>query len=240
MARKKYNSENPIAKKENRTHHKAVHLLAKRAATLAAIALCCIPTCTAKLVEVEYEDGTTTMVNPDIKPNGNGRKVGPASSAYTEIRDARKKYLREHYRTRTRSKTPWYMLTSGKCWNYEAQLNKESLDSDTNRMCKLSEQGEFHNKYKIPKFTREQYIIGTVRDRVRQWEIQHPAPQKMIDGTKNAFYDQEHSQWIEERGTVWNKEVDKVQSRFNTEWKKALYKKLATKGARWNGMPIAA
>lgn len=211
--------------KNNRTHVKAVRLLAKRAATLKANLHCCIPTCINK---------------PEIDDSGNGSKVGPASSEYIALRDTRKKYLREHYRTRTRSKTPWYMLTSGKCWNYETQLNKESLGSNTNRVRKLSEQGEFHKKYKVPKFTQEQYVIGTVRDRMKQWEIKHPTPQKMIVGTKNAFYDQEHSQWIEDRSTVWNKEIDKIQSRFNPEWKKALYKKLAAEGARWNGMPMAA
>lgn len=210
MARKKYNSENPIAKKQNRTHNKAVRLLAKRAATLAAIMLCCIPKTVAKVETVEYEDGTTHVVNLDIKPNGNGSRVGPAHSEYIKLHNERKNYLREHYRTRTRSKTPWYMLTSGKCWNYKTQ---ESLDSKDCYKRKLSEQGEFHNKYKIPKFSKEQYTLGVVRDTVKQWEKTNPMPQETIKGTKNAFYAQEYSKWIEERGKVWNTRLMKIEDR---------------------------
>lgn len=169
--------------KNNRTHVKAVRLLAKRAATLKANLHCCIPTCTNK---------------PEIDDSGNGSKVGPAPSEYTTLRDTRKKYLREHYRTRTRSKTPWYMLTSGKCWNNGTRVS--------------SEIHEITKKYKIPKFSREQYCIGIAKDACQQWQKTHPIPQKEIGGTKNAFYQTEYSAWVEERAQVWDKRLHKIKN----------------------------
>lgn len=197
MARKQYMTGAAMPIVKNRTHHKAVRLLAKCIATLDAMSLCPIPTCTAKLVKVEYEDGTTAMVNPDIKPNGNGSKVGPASSEYIELRESRKKYLREHYRTRTRSKTPWYMLTSGKCWNNGTRTTSET--------------GMYN--YTIPKFSREQYIVGLAKAECENWEKTHPMPLKEIDGTKNAFYQTEYSQWVNDRANVWETKMCSIKNK---------------------------
>lgn len=235
MARKRYNAENPKPASKH-THTKAVRMIARR--TKKHTFKCCIPSTVVKTIEVEYEDGTKQLVNPDIKPNGNGSNVGPASSAYTDIRDARKKYLREQYRTRTRSKTPWYMLTSGKCWNFETQ--QESVDSDACYTRKLSEQGYFHNKTLIPKFTREQYVLDSVKHIASKWDSMHPEPQEYINGTKNAFYDQEHSQWIEERGKLWDTTLIRLRDKYTKNWRAELRNKLVAMGARWNGVKIAA
>lgn len=163
---------------------------------------CCIPETVVKTVEEESESGTIYVVNPDINPNtGNGKKWVP-DQTYRAVRDARKQYLKEKFKGKKKSKTPWYYLTKGKCYNYETR--KKSWGDMTAYFRVPSETKFFHDKYVIHKLTRAAYIMGSVQHTVAKWEKTHPRPQKTIEGTSNAFFDAEYADWMDERSKLWN------------------------------------
>lgn len=133
-------------------------------------------------------------------------KVLEADKPYQELRDARKKELHRHSRTPTghiRLKTPWYMLTRGKIYKFD----------DTAWLKVESESTRLHNKTIKKKFTHEQLIVGMVQNKVKDWEKTNPEPLKEINGTKNAFYETEHREWINERCKIWNKSLSGIKNR---------------------------
>lgn len=173
---------------ENKKKHPAVKMKAKRAKLLAKLKYCCIPATKIKTEIVEYEDGTKQVVNPKIKPNGNG-PFGKASDDYKELRAERKKYLRNNFRQKKRRKQPWYMLTRGKCYNYEQR--KEPYGSRTDYFKVESEYAQLYKRIIVPKFTREELIIRLLSAKMNDWEKKDPMPSK-----EDLFYWEEIKPWV--------------------------------------------
>ena len=195
----------------SKVKHPAVKMKAKRAKKLAAALHCCIPATVVKTVEMMRDSGTTYIVNPDINPDtGNGKKWTP-DATYRPVRDDRKEYLRNHYKNKRKSKRPWYYLTTGKCYNYETR--KKSWGDHTDFFRVPSETKKFADKYVIKRFNRAMYTIGVVRDAVKQWERRNPMPKEEIEGTKNAFYAAEYSDWMNRRADIWNKKLLSIKNR---------------------------
>lgn len=67
--------------------------------------------------------------------------------------------------------------------------------------------------YTIPKFSREQYIIGFAKAGIAEWEKQNPKPEKTLNGTKNAFYRQEYTKWAEERLKVYEDRMARIKNK---------------------------
>lgn len=178
---------------EKKIKHSAIRMKKKQAKKLAELKHCCIPSTVVKTETVEYEDGSIQVVNPDIKSNGNGT-FGKAGEYYKEIKAKRVKYLDASYSGKTvkghkkRRKQPWYMLTSGKCYNYEER--HASFGAHTKCYRVKSEQKIFHDLYTIPKFTKEELTIRLLRARMKAWELKNPMP------PKDMFYWQEMKPWV--------------------------------------------
>lgn len=179
---------------KNKTKHPTVKAKAKTAKKLAEIKHCCIPTTVVKTEVVEYEDGTTHVVNPNIKPNGNG-KFGKEGDYYKELKAKRVEYLKNNYSGkiikghRIRRKQPWYILTHGKCYNYEER--EFSWGKHTAAFKIKSERQIFHERTIVPKFTKEELIIRLLSTRLKDWETKNPKPSK-----DDLFYWQEIKPWI--------------------------------------------
>lgn len=167
---------------------------AKKVKLLKALKHCCIPATTIKTKTVEFEDGTKQVVNPNIKPNGNG-PFGKAADYYKELRAKRKKYLSTNFSGKIirchkkKSKQPWYTLRRGKCYNYEER--KQSWGS---LLKAFRVESEYYSMYKrtiVPKFTREELTIRLLSAKLSDWEKKNPMPTK-----DNMFYWEEIKPWI--------------------------------------------
>lgn len=168
--------------------HPAVKMKAKRERKLAILKHCCIPATKIKTEIVEYEDGTQQVVNPKINPNGNG-PIGKASDDYKELRAARKEYLRKHFKQKKRRKQPWYMLTRGKCYNYEERKTQYGTRTDYFRV--ESEYSQLYKRTIVPKFTKEELTIRLLSAKMNDWEKKDPMPSK-----EDLFYWEEIKPWI--------------------------------------------
>lgn len=180
--------------KNKKIKHPAVKMKKKRAKLLAQLTYCCIPATVVKTEVVEHEDGTKQVVNPDIKSNGNGT-FGTADKYYREIKAKRVAYLNEAYSGKSvkghkrRRKQPWYMLTKGKCYNYEERKTSYGTRTDSFRV--KSEQKIFHDIYNIPKLTKEELVTRLLSAKMQDWEKKNPKPSK-----DNLFYEQEIGPWV--------------------------------------------
>ena len=195
--------------KNKKIKHPAVKMKKKRAKLLAQLTYCCIPATVVKTEVVEYEDGTKQVVNPDIKSNGNGT-FGTAGKYYKEIKAKRVAYLNEAYSGKSvkghkrRRKQPWYMLTKGKCYNYEERKTPYGTRTDSFRV--KSEQKIFHDMYNIPKLTKEELVTRLLSAKMQDWEKKNPKPEK--DG--NLFYSQQIDPWIAEYEAAHDKIVKQL------------------------------
>lgn len=180
--------------KNKKIKHPAVKMKKKKAKLLAQLTYCCIPATVVKTEVVEYENGTKQVVNPDIKSNGNGT-FGTAGKYYKEIKAKRVTYLNEAYSGKSvkghkrRRKQPWYMLTKGKCYNYEERKTPYGTRTDSFRV--KSEQKIFHDMYNIPKLTKEELVTRLLSAKMQDWEKKHPKPSK-----DDLFYGQEIRPWV--------------------------------------------
>lgn len=191
--------------KNKKIKHPAVRMKKKRANLLAQLTYCCIPATVVKTEVVEYEDGTKQVVNPNIKSNGNGT-FGTAGKYYREIKAKRVAYLNEAYSGKSvkghkrRRKQPWYMLTKGKCYNYEERKTSYGTRTDSFRV--KSEQKIFHDMYNIPKLTKEELVTRLLSAKMQDWEKKDPMP------PKDMFYWQEMKPWISRWQHKFNQVTD--------------------------------
>lgn len=198
-----------MEEKKQKIKHPAIQMKKKQAKKLAELKHCCIPSTVAKIQTVEYEDGTTQVVNPDIKSNGNGT-FGKAGEYYKELKVKRQKYLNENYSGKTikghkvRRKQPWYMLTRNKCYNYEEK--KFDWGTETKAFRVESEYSKMYKCIEVPKFTKEELIIRLLSAKTNNWEKKNPKPEK--DG--NLFYSQQIDPWIAEYEAAHDKIVKQL------------------------------
>lgn len=176
------------------TKYPAVKMKEKRNKKLLRLKHCCIPATCVKTETIELEDGTTMVVNPDIKPNGNGT-FGKAGQSYKDLKKARIKSLKSLFikkgngYCKIRRKQPWYTLMRKKHYIYEER--KESYGSRTDYFKKKSEYFSMYKRTIIPKFTREELIIRLLSAKLADWEKKNPRPSK-----DSMFYWQEMKPWI--------------------------------------------
>lgn len=125
-------------------------------------------------------------------------------TGYDEQKKKRIEYLKTHYGggKHYKRKKPWYFLTSGKQSNYEERTKSWGHMTAVFRV--KSEAGIAFDKTVRRKRTHEDYIKDVLKDHLRKWEMKHPEPQQTIDGTINAFYEEEISKWKADREDAWN------------------------------------
>ena len=109
---------------------------------------------------------------------------------YNQIKQARKEYLKKNYKN---YKKPWYILVSGKQYNYEAR--HESWGDYTKWFRKPSEIKILHDKNTNKSIGRARYMEGLVQHKLNKWIRNNPAP----NDKQNLFYEEFLEDWEKER-----------------------------------------
>lgn len=109
---------------------------------------------------------------------------------YNQIKQARKEYLKKNY---SLSKKPWYMLVSGKQYNYETR--HESWGDYTKLFRKPSEVKLLHNKNTNKPIGGAKYMEALAQHKLNKWIRNNPAP----NDRQNLFYKEFLEDWEKER-----------------------------------------
>lgn len=116
---------------------------------------------------------------------------------YDQAKQARKEFLKKNY---SLSKKPWFMLVSGKQYNYETR--HESWGDHTKLFRKPSETKILHDKNTNKSIGRAKYMEALVQHKLNKWIKNNPAP----NDKQNLFY----KEFLED----WEKERDKILEHF--------------------------
>lgn len=121
-------------------------------------------------------------------------KTQPINTSYAVIYDqakqARKEYLKKNYRL---SKKPWFMLVSGKQYNYETR--HESWGDHTKWFRKPSETKILHDKNTKKSIGRVKYMESLAQHKLNKWIRNNPKP----NDKQNLFYKEFLGDWEKER-----------------------------------------
>lgn len=109
---------------------------------------------------------------------------------YDQAKQARKEYLKKNYRL---SKKPWFMLVSGKQYNYETR--HESWGDHTKWFRKPSEMKILHDKNTKKSTGRVKYMESLAQHKLNKWIRNNPKP----DDKQNLFYKEFLEDWEKER-----------------------------------------
>lgn len=109
---------------------------------------------------------------------------------YDQAKQARKKFLKKNYKL---SKKPWYMLVSGKQYNYETR--HESWGDHTKWFRKPSETKILHDKNTKKSTGRVKYMESLAQHKLNKWIKNNPAP----NDKQNLFYKEFLEDWEKER-----------------------------------------
>lgn len=109
---------------------------------------------------------------------------------YDQAKQARKEYLKKNYRL---SKKPWFMLVSGKQYNYETR--HESWGDYTKWFRKPSETKILHDKNTKKSTGRVKYMESLAQHKLNKWIRNNPKP----DDKQNLFYKEFLEAWEKER-----------------------------------------
>lgn len=109
---------------------------------------------------------------------------------YDQAKQARKEYLKKNYRL---SKKPWFMLVSGKQYNYETR--HESWGDYTKWFRKPSETKILHDKNTKKSIGRVKYMESLAQHKLNKWIRNNPKP----DDKQNLFYKEFLEDWEKER-----------------------------------------
>ena len=112
---------------------------------------------------------------------------------YNQAKQARKEYLKKNYKL---SKKPWFMLVSGKQYNYETR--HESWGDHTKWFRKPSETKILHDKNTKKSIGRVKYMESLAQHKLNKWIRNNPKP----DDKQNLFYKEFLEDWEKERDEV--------------------------------------
>lgn len=158
-------------------------------------------------------------MNKNLQPN-----IPDPIVMYNTVKNNRKAYLKAHFSIRFK-KQPWYMLTKGKCKNYEERMKSwgacvdfYDVPSEVKSMCEKNT-----NK----RIGSANFMERMAQHKLAKWVRKHPAPCDESDLFKNEFL------------KPWEEERDKALERFrnivvSTYFKLKLYGRYSQ---RDNGYP---
>lgn len=109
---------------------------------------------------------------------------------YDQAKQVRKEYLKKNYRL---SKKPWFMLVSGKQYNYETR--HESWGNHTKWFRKPSETKILHDKNTKKSTGKVKYMESLAQHKLNKWIRNNPKP----DDKQNLFYKEFLEDWEKER-----------------------------------------
>lgn len=126
-------------------------------------------------------------MNKNLQPN-----IPDPIVIYNTVKNDRKAYLKAHFSIRFK-KQPWYMLTKGKCKNYEERM--KSWGVCVNFYDVPSEIKLLHKKNTNKRIGKAKFMEGMAQHKLARWVRKHPAPCEETDLFKNEFL----KPWEEER-----------------------------------------
>jgi hypothetical protein len=182
-----------------------------------------------------YTVNNCTIPSIDEKANN----FDESTKWYNEVRKACKKYLKEHYSGPyvdpddpksgfKKRKQPWYMLTRGKCYNYEQRETKFGfmttvfrVPSETKIMCE---------NINPKKMTCQEYWEKLTQHKLNKWIRKNPAPiaPKIDPANPDAFAEQDQLVY-KAKQCEWEKMRDAAEERFR-DFVISMYDKLPLSG----------
>ena len=123
-------------------------------------------------------------------------KVSEYLVNYRKLKEERIQYLKNNYsgKKNTIRKTPWFMLTKGKQYNYEQR--KETWGKQTDYFKVDSEMKKLTKKYVILRGIRGEYkYTGYIEHKLNKWIKKHPKP----CDERDLFAQEYLTQWNEEK-----------------------------------------
>lgn len=133
-------------------------------------------------------------MNKNLQPN-----ITDPIVIYNTVKNDRKAYLKAHFSIRFK-KQPWYMLTKGKCKNYEERMKSWGACVDFYDV--PSEIKLLHEKNTNKRIGKAKFMEGMAQHKLARWVRKHPAPCEETDLFKNEFL------------KPWEEERDKALERF--------------------------
>lgn len=118
---------------------------------------------------------------------------------YNTIKNKRKEYLKTHFSGRSK-KQPWYMLTKGKCKNYEERTM--SWGQCVNNFKVSSETKIMNERLVVKRMGKAAFMKSVAQHKLKKWVRKHPAP-----CDENDLFKKEHLD-------PWKEERDKALKRF--------------------------
>lgn len=133
-------------------------------------------------------------MNKNLQPN-----IPDPIVIYNTVKNNRKAYLKAHFSIRF-NKQPWYMLTKGKCKNYEERMKSwgacvdfYDVPSEIKSMCEKNTNKQIGSA---------DFMERLAQHKLAKWVRKHPAPCDESDLFKNEFL------------KPWEEERDKALERF--------------------------
>ena len=118
---------------------------------------------------------------------------------YRDIKQRCMEWNKKHYsgRRNTKRKTPWYMITTGKQYNYEER--KEPYGTAVKYYRVRSQAAKFYDKTIIRKMTHENYVELLINAKLQDWIKKHPCPIDVHSIQKDLFEDEYMAEWNENK-----------------------------------------
>lgn len=126
-------------------------------------------------------------MNKNLQPN-----IPDPIVIYNKVKNNRKAYLKAHFSIRFK-KQPWYMLTKGKCKNYEERMKSWGACVDFYDVS--SEVKSMYEKNTNKRIGSANFMERLAQHKLAKWVRKHPAPCDESDLFKNEFL----KPWEEER-----------------------------------------
>ena len=92
---------------------------------------------------------------------------------YNTVKNNRKAYLKAHFSIRSK-KLPWYMLTKGKCRNYEERIKSWGACVDYYKVS--SETKVMSERLVIKRMGKAAFMESIAQQKLEKWVRKHPAP----------------------------------------------------------------
>lgn len=126
-------------------------------------------------------------MDKNLQPN-----ISDSIVIYNTVKNNRKAYLKAHFAIRSK-KLPWYMLTKGKCKNYEERM--KSWGACVDYFDVPSETKVMSEQVVIKRIGSTNFMERLAQHKLAKWVRKHPAPCNEMDLFKNEFLEP----WKEER-----------------------------------------
>jgi hypothetical protein len=116
---------------------------------------------------------------------------------YRETKKRIEEWNKKHYSGKrfAKRKQPWYMITTGKQYNYEERTMPYGQCVDYFRV--RSEAARFNQR--TGKLTRSQFLDRLIQAKVDDWERKNPKPIKQDSTQKDLFENEFMNEWYEKR-----------------------------------------